>query len=308
MEEAQQAKAEARPGSELRTAEGGENGKEGQGFQAETRRGTRGDVGEARRGRERRGRGERDLGAAGEGSSGARLGAGRTSPGSGTSPARATPFGPSNPPTPGTPPPRRVRGNTPPRGLLEPGCRAANTFPEPGPIHPSPSRPYCYLPPRPVPRVPRAFRAGSTPLLLAAALTGVPGQSRPSPPALPAPTSSGHEDGFSPACCPTALKIPVSRRPSAPDSRRPRAAASDSGPSRDFGRKLQLLGAEPALPISRRSAPRFGLPGPAFVAAGRGRSRWGRLWGPGGGRETGSRRLRASAASRPFQGCHPDPC
>lgn len=60
----------------------------------------------------------------------------------------------------------------------------------------------------------------------------------------------------------------VSRPP--PPARQPRAVARDSGPSRDLGRKRQLLRAGPALPISCRSSPRICLPGPAFVTVGAG--------------------------------------
>lgn len=48
-------------------------------------------------------------------------------------------------------------------------------------------------------------------------------------------------------------------RPTSPAGR-PGAAARDSGPLRDMGRKRQLLGVGPALPISRRSSPRFFFP------------------------------------------------
>lgn len=53
-------------------------------------------------------------------------------------------------------------------------------------------------------------------------------------------------------------------RPTSPAGR-PGAAARDSGPPRDMGRKRQLLGVGPALPISRRSSPRFFFPWPVFV-------------------------------------------
>lgn len=58
-------------------------------------------------------------------------------------------------------------------------------------------------------------------------------------------------------------RIRVSR-PISPAGR-PGAAARDSGPLRDVGRKRQLLGVGPALPISRRSSPRFFFPWPVFV-------------------------------------------
>lgn len=53
-------------------------------------------------------------------------------------------------------------------------------------------------------------------------------------------------------------------RPIAPAGR-PGAAARDSGPLRDVGRKRQLLGVRPALPITRRPSPCFCFPWPVFV-------------------------------------------
>ncbi|DAA16432.1 TPA: mediator of DNA damage checkpoint 1-like [Bos taurus] len=64
------------------------------------------------------------------------------------------------------------------------------------------------------------------------------------------------------------LRPPKVLGPGMSHPRQPGAAARDSDPSRDLGRKRQLLGAGPALPISCRSSPRFCLSGPAFVTVG----------------------------------------
>lgn len=75
----------------------------------------------------------------------------------------------------------------------------------------------------------------------------------------------------------------VSRRP--PPPRRPRAAARDSGPSRDLGRKQQLLRAGPPFPSPAAPPHAFAFPGQPLLLRGPGQpSGCGGPWGGGGRR------------------------
>ena len=126
------------------------------------------------------------------GCSPARLSVGPGGPGSPSSSTRATPLRPPSPhPSAPHSAPRRVRGNTLPRGLSEPGCRSCLHVPRTLASTPTLTRSRHHrLPPPPaVPRDPDVRSTGPTPLFSGAcqsrarvlALTE-PRHSRPSPP------------------------------------------------------------------------------------------------------------------------------
>nr|XP_014687750.2 basic proline-rich protein-like [Equus asinus] len=203
---------------------------------------------------------------------------------------------PAPTPPPGTPP-QGGSGEIPsPGDFRNPGVWAARSFPEPWrPPSPAPRAvTTACLPHRLCPRTqahggpaPRLFSPEPANPVPGSRLSWHPDIAGHPHPALLAQTISAQrgDSPRAPHLAPARYpwRTQVSRRP--PPPRRPRAAARDSGPSRDLGRKQQLLRAGPPFPSPAAPPHAFAFPGQPLLLRGPGQpSGCGGPWGGGGRR------------------------